>query len=275
MSKIKDTPIFERIEQSVREGIASGDYAPGAQLPSETELASRFSTTRATVRQALSRLVFEGMVTRHAGRGSFVAPPVVGTFPIDSRHCLAFEDQVALEGLQVSYRSPHYELVQAPPAVATQLSLPKDTQVFKLERLRMINDSPVCLEIRYLPVALGQSVTGEMLLTQSVHGFVSEIVGYRVPTIVVKVSAIIADATLSSRLEVPKGSALIVRDNIFLDPKGRIMICGKSFFRGDIETEYVLGPDLRKPNGEKTRAVGGARRKNVGKKAAGGRSVNQ
>ena len=182
---------------------------------------------------------------------------------------------MALEGLQVSYRSPHYELVQAPPAVATQLSLPKDTQVFKLERLRMSNDSPVCLEIRYFPIALGQAVTGEMLLTQSVHGFLSEIVGYRVPTIVVKVSAIIADATLSSRLEVPKGSALIIRDNIFLDPKGQIMICGKSFFRGDIEMKYVLGPDLRKPVGEKAGAVGRAQRKNVGKTVAGVRPVNQ
>jgi GntR family transcriptional regulator len=247
MTKIKDMPIFERIEQSVREGIASGVYASGVQLPSETALAARFNTTRATVRQALSRLVFEGMVTRHVGRGSFVAPPMVGTFPIDSRHCLPFEDQVALEGLSVNYRSPNYELVQAPTSVLRQLSLSKDTQVFKLERLRMINNSPVCLEIRYLPIELGQAVTGEMLLTYSVHAFVSEIVGYRVPTIVVKVSAIVADAMLASRLEVPKGSALIVRDNIFLDPKGQVMICGKSVFRGDIETEYVLGPDLRKP----------------------------
>ena len=247
MTKIKSTPIFERIEQCVREGIASGMYAPGAQLPSESELATRFKTTRATVRQALSRLVFEGMVTRHAGRGSFVAPVMMGTFPIDSRHCLPFEDQVALEGLRVSYRSPNYELVQAPPSVLAQLSLPKGTQVFKLERLRMIHDNPVCLEIRYLPIELGQAVTGEMLLTQSVHAFVSAIVGYRVPTIVVQVSAIVADALLASRLEVPKGSALIVRDNIFLDPKGQIMICGKSLFRGDVETEYVLGPDLREP----------------------------
>lgn len=261
---MKNTPIFERIEQFVRAGIDSGSYAPGSKLPSETDLAARFKTTRATVRQALSRLVFEGMVTRHAGRGSFVAPPVVGTFPIDSRHCLPFEDQVALEGLHVSYRSPNYELVQAPLAVAAQLSLPKDTQVFKLERLRMINDRPVCVEIRYLPVALGQAVTGEMLLTQSVHGFVSEVVGYRVPTIVVKVSAIIADATLASRLEVPKGSALIVRDNYFLDPKGQIMICGKSIFRGDIETEYVLGPDLRKPVVQAS-----AKKKTGGKKAVG------
>lgn len=247
MTKIKDTPIFERIEQFVREGIASGVYAPGAQLPSETELATRFKTTRATVRQALSRLVFEGTVTRHAGRGSFVAPTTMGTFPIDSRHCLPFEDQVALEGLLVTYSAPNYELVQAPTSVLAQLSLPKGAKVFKLERLRMIHDSPVCLEVRYLPILLGQAVTGEMLLTQSVHAFVSEIVGYRVPTIVVQVSAIVADAMLASRLEVPKGSALIVRDNIFLDPKGHSMICGKSLFRGDIETEYVLGPDLRKP----------------------------
>ena len=245
MSAVKDKPIFERIEHFVRDGIATGSYPSGSRLPSETDLASRFKTTRATVRRAMARLVFEGMVTRHAGRGSFVAPAMVGSFPIDSRHCLPFEDQVALEGLQVRYRSPQYELMQAPAEVSRRLSLEKNAQVFKLERLRTINDRTVCLEIRYFPVALGQAVTGEMLLSLSAHAFVSNIVGYRIPTIIVKVSAMIADAALASRLEVPKGSALIVRDNVFLDSSGQVMICGKSIFRGDIETEYVLGPDLR------------------------------
>jgi len=242
-------PIYGRIEQHIRRMIDSGEFPAGSRLPSETELGKAFQTTRATVRQALSKLVYEGLVTRYVGRGSFVATPVVGTFPIDTRHCLPFEEQVAVEGLHVSYGSPSFEIVSAPSSIVKVLSLEPDARVFKLERLRVIGGRPVCLELRYIPEALGRKVTGEMLLTRSAHAFISEIIGYRIPTIVVKVSAIIADASLAKLLDVPQGNALMVRDNRFLDNSGTTLVCGKSIFRGDIETEYVLGPDLRPGKG--------------------------
>lgn len=238
-------PIYERIEQHIRGTIDSGQFPPGARLPSETELAKTFHTTRATVRQALSRLVYEGIVSRYVGRGSFVATPAVGTFPIDTRHCLPFEEQVAIEGQCVTYGSPAFEIVPAAAGVIKVLSLEPGARIFKLERLRMIGGQPVCLEIRHIPLVLGQKVTGEMLLARSAHAFISDIIGHRVPTIVVKVSAIIADASLANLLGVSKGNALMVRDSRFLDKHGVTLICGKSIFRGDIETEYVLGPDLR------------------------------
>ena len=123
-------PIYVRIQERIRTAIAEGTLAPGDRVWSEAELAAEFRTTRSTVRHALDRLVFEGLIVRHIGRGSFVAER--GTFhsPINSRHCLSFEEQAALAGHVVSYRSPSFERVPAPQRVAQQLGLARGRAAF-------------------------------------------------------------------------------------------------------------------------------------------------
>ena len=48
-------------------------HAPGSQLPTERELARRFGMPRNAVRRTLARLEAEGSITRHVGRGTFLA----------------------------------------------------------------------------------------------------------------------------------------------------------------------------------------------------------
>ena len=55
--------------------ILSGDYAPGARLPSEEVLATEFTVSRPMVRQALARLRDEDFITSRRGSGSYVRSP--------------------------------------------------------------------------------------------------------------------------------------------------------------------------------------------------------
>lgn len=64
------------------EAVAQGAVGPGGKLPTERELASRFDLPRNTVRKALAQLEAEGTITRHVGRGTFLAD--TGGFPADS-----------------------------------------------------------------------------------------------------------------------------------------------------------------------------------------------
>jgi len=235
------SPLYLRIKDEIKGKIASGQYKPGDRLPSESELCRSFSTTRSTVRHALSELVFEDAIIREIGRGSFVAKARLDKFPIDTRECLSFEEQVSMEGKSVTYRNPSLRLVAAPAEVARDLGVEEGTNVFFLDRLRVIDGRPVCLELRYIHPDIGRHITGDMMLSLSAHKFVSEIVEQEIPTIRVLVSAIVATEEFADQLSTPVGSALIVRDNWHISDAGRILMCGKSLFPGDIRTEYFLG----------------------------------
>lgn len=65
-------PRWTCIAAELREDIAAGRVAPGAQLPNETLLAERFAVNRHTLRQAVRQLAHEGHLRVVQGRGTFV-----------------------------------------------------------------------------------------------------------------------------------------------------------------------------------------------------------
>lgn len=67
--------LADTISSMIDRQIADGELRPGAQLQTERELADRFNASRAVVRAALLSLAKAGKISRHVGRGSFVAEP--------------------------------------------------------------------------------------------------------------------------------------------------------------------------------------------------------
>lgn len=67
-----DRPVYRQIADVLRASIESGELAPGARLPSESELMQRFDVAQGTIRNALGVLRGEGLVLAEHGRGVFV-----------------------------------------------------------------------------------------------------------------------------------------------------------------------------------------------------------
>lgn len=63
----------EEVARVLREEIDAGTFEPGARLPTEQKLSERFNVSRPVIREAVSRLKYDGLVTSHQGRGVFVA----------------------------------------------------------------------------------------------------------------------------------------------------------------------------------------------------------
>jgi len=71
-SKHTSIPTYVRLANDVRQAVKKGEYAPGALVASEHELARRHHLSRVTVRRATELLVGEGLLERRAGKGLFV-----------------------------------------------------------------------------------------------------------------------------------------------------------------------------------------------------------
>ncbi|MEV8438998.1 winged helix-turn-helix domain-containing protein [Actinosynnema sp. NPDC051121] len=68
----ESAPPYLRVAAAVASKVESGEYAPGAQLPSLTALAESYGVAIGTVRSALNLLRDKGIVVTRAGSGSFV-----------------------------------------------------------------------------------------------------------------------------------------------------------------------------------------------------------
>jgi GntR family transcriptional regulator, transcriptional repressor for pyruvate dehydrogenase complex len=82
--KLKVANLTDQISAAITSRIAAGGFAPGSRLPTEQDLAAEFGVSRTVVREAISRLKSEGLVTTRQGAGAFVAHDKLGTpFRID------------------------------------------------------------------------------------------------------------------------------------------------------------------------------------------------
>ncbi len=66
-------PLYRQIKYLITESLVSGEWRPGESIPSEVELAHRYSVSQGTVRKAISELADQKLLVRHQGKGTFVA----------------------------------------------------------------------------------------------------------------------------------------------------------------------------------------------------------
>src|SRR5579875_596620 len=64
--------LTDRVAHALLEKIDSGAFPPGSRLPSELTLAEEFGVSRTVLREAISRLKYEGVVEGRQGSGVFV-----------------------------------------------------------------------------------------------------------------------------------------------------------------------------------------------------------
>jgi len=71
--QVKDSVTLpERVAEQLRSMIIKGELKPGVQLPTEPELSVALNVSRGTLRAALDRLAYEGVIIRRRGVGTFV-----------------------------------------------------------------------------------------------------------------------------------------------------------------------------------------------------------
>lgn len=65
--------VWAQVADDIRGDIQAGKLPPGAKLPAETDLATRYGVARMTARRAIAELVSEGLLVVLRGRGTYVA----------------------------------------------------------------------------------------------------------------------------------------------------------------------------------------------------------
>ncbi|AUL17183.1 probable GntR-family transcriptional regulator [Bordetella bronchiseptica MO149] len=250
-------PVYLKIRNAIRDAISNAAYAPGDLLPSETELAKRYATTRATVVHAIQQLVFEGLVERKRGVGSFVAQPKLSS-TVDTHRVAYFEQDAFARDL--TYEVISYGKAVVEDHVRDTLRLGRGEPVYRLQRLRLLSGKPIAFELRYLPALVGARLTAEMLARRSVQSLLDEEAGMPITRFLNAVRVALVPAAVARHLQLEKGRPVMVRTHTFLDAADTPLLWGETLYREEYQINYVLTA-MEAPD----EAVGGRPRKGAGR----------
>jgi GntR family transcriptional regulator, transcriptional repressor for pyruvate dehydrogenase complex len=129
------------IHRDMRRRILDAYWEVGARLPGERQLATEYSVSRPVIREALSALVSDGLITISPGRGAFIAEPdgraltgalssFISGSGVSVRHIA--EVRAVIEGAAVAGAAAH--ATPAHIARLTELAPAIDTGVDRVEQ---------------------------------------------------------------------------------------------------------------------------------------------
>jgi len=158
-----DRPVYLQIADELRMQINSGEFGPGAKLPSEATLTAHYGVTRLTVRRALAVLAAEGLTESAPGKGVFVrtVAPVMrlgnNRFSRAARRegKGAFAAEAERLGLEWQQEDLELVTVDMPPQIRDVLG--EDRAVVKRRRM-ILAGTPTQLADSYLPFSVADVI---------------------------------------------------------------------------------------------------------------------
>ena len=127
---MKQLPKYQLLASKINDDIKNGLYREGDRLPSENELTSTFGLSRQTVRQALSLLERDGLISRRQGSGSLVkrvqlSPPPSHNVAVITTYIGEYIFPDILRGIEETLSASNY----SPLVFATQNRIDNERKI--------------------------------------------------------------------------------------------------------------------------------------------------
>lgn len=210
-------PLYAQLRDALRESIQRETLPAGSALPGEFELMGTYGVSRSVVRQALGELATEGLLVRHRGRGTVVAPG-------RQHHRLvtrAGDLPRQMEAAGAVVRTVLHRITTEPPPDAALPALGTD-RAWCIERSRLVDDEPVVYMRTWVPRALFPDLDELTLGEGSLLDFMRAS-GIRPVGGPRQVQAVPAEATVARRLGVTPGTPVLLLRAITQDDTGRCL----------------------------------------------------
>ncbi|WP_418648704.1 GntR family transcriptional regulator [Thauera butanivorans] len=201
------SPLYRQIKTLILQALESGEWRPGQAIPSEQELAARFSVSQGTVRKAIDEMAAENLLVRKQGKGTYVASHN------DPRALFRFLRLVPMDGDLSQPQSVPLDCwrAKAGQEASRMLGIEPGVPIIIVRRLLKFSTKPVVIDEIYLPGEIFQGLTSEVLQdwNGSLYSLFETRFGLRMIRAQERIRAVAADRNASEALKVAEGTPLL------------------------------------------------------------------
>lgn len=206
------------------------EFDVGGRLPTEQAFCEEFGVSRETVREALSGLERDGLISRRRGRGTFVTKHPDPK--MDTRLTGLVEDFSALK-FDTEARVLEKGPINPPRGVASTLDLDSDELVYRIMRLRMFDGRPLSVHESFMPLEHGVRLAKLDLRHTSIVHELEHTLDIPLWDDTQHIEAVSAETTTAALLEVPLGAPLLLLTRLCRTTGDRPVVLFRSHFRSD------------------------------------------
>jgi GntR family transcriptional regulator len=234
-------PLWIQAATLIQDQIDADVLKPGARLPPERELCQQLGISRVTLRKALNQLVDAGVLNASHGRGWYVAKRAAKREWPNTLE--SFTETAARMGLGTRSEVLRAETVPASFDEAEELSIVPGTDLFHLERVRLLDEVPIALDLTQVPVSLLPAGPKIDFAKRSLFTTLAE----------AGIEPVRADATIEARdadpgeaehLRIAAGKPLLIMRQVSFDAAGRPLFASTIKYVGE---RYRLRTSFSRP----------------------------
>jgi GntR family transcriptional regulator/GntR family frlABCD operon transcriptional regulator len=199
-------PQYRKLYGILRKHITDGVYKEGDLLPSENELCQLYGMTRPTVRQSLSTLANDGYIRKHQGKGSIVhqLPREIGILSVSGTTTAVGDRNLKTRIIVKPVIMPWPEEFMFPLS-----ELEKESGCVYIERLRLLENSPIFYDISYLANLNLPRITSRQFENRSLFRVLREYYNLEVRGGEQRIKAIPASVRIGRFLRLGKGEPVL------------------------------------------------------------------
>lgn len=222
-------PLSVIIAEDLKKRIDRGIYKYEDQLPAEVVLAKEMGVSRVTLRDALSILERQGLITRKHGVGSFIAQP--------EKHILSSFDK--MDSLIDLIRRSGYEATinvleithgELSPQVCNTLEIPTDSQGFTFNTMYSANGIPLVYTNEYVEDSLlPKHITTNRADCEDLADFISRNTGKAPTATLTQLKGILPTKELMRILMIDPHSPIIRQKFTLFNKHQKRVGCGYDF----------------------------------------------
>lgn len=215
--------------------VDSTEYSEGKLLPNEVNLAKRLAISRTTLRQAINKLVYEGLLIRKKGVGTWVNDN--RSLSTKSKNWLSFSQEMAARGIPIRNFELHVSWVTPDQELSNFFEIKKDKKILKLVRLRGTIEGPFVYFVSYFHPRV--NLTGEEDFKLPLYEMLERTHAVVADKSMEEIGARAAGDFLAEKLEIDAHQPVLFRKRHVYDQGGRPIEFNLGYYNAESFTYTV------------------------------------